>query len=731
MNIAAQQIGLRAQQAHKLDSAARFILLRPPSEPFDDETVEVEAARWPVVKCPSPLAVRAAMRRHAHGETPVVLLFGGSQNDLGEDVLARCAKRRLLAHDVWGTVTTLFRAGQLDPRLVRRRWLAELLLRFMPAEGYAPVRSVALDEERAWRELFRTVLAFESYPPSALELIQWAGDARRRERWRRLEPAARAEISQQLRRDVGELADLAFAMIDADNADELLAVGLLCQSLGKADEPPTAVQAQVAARLEALSGGLTLTAAMMTQLAEAADAWFERAAAPDRERQLNRFESLMRRVKAAPLALESRYGAAALDEKVKRFAAALRRRDLAGARRWLDEARTHRGPTLSEPRRVRCEMALRLLHWLARDRGDYPPSLSLLARRYRAEIGWVDWAKAVLLEGDDSAELATALAQVLATVRERRDAFDRRFAERLLSDAPDEVHLMGVEQALDRCAAPAAAAGRVLLTIIDGMSLAVFLELNASLTARGWRQWEPAAEPWPMLLAMLPSTTAASRASLLAGKAGAGSATTERTAFRTHAALVKASAAGKPPLLFHKKDLLDGSGVTLADDLRAALSDVRQRVVAVVINAVDDHLLKSDQLRLRWTLDQFKGLDALLAEAVSAERAVIFASDHGHLLDEGAELRASSPNARWREPDLESQPGEIRLRGPRVKAACGLDEVVLAWSARLRYAARRNGYHGGCSPAEALVPMALYAYDSRLGGEWQAREETPPAWWAI
>ena len=729
MKIPAQQIGLRAKQAHAADSAAKFILLKLPLDAFDNDAVDVETARWPVVRCSSPLAVRAAMRRHADSATPVVLLFAGSETELGADVLARCAKRRLLTHNIWQTVSALFRAGQIDPRLTRHRWLAELLLQFMPAEGYAPVRSLALDEERAWKELFRVVLGFESYPPSALELLQWAGDARRRESLQRLESVAREEIIQRLRQSLGDLVSLVFATIDAERADDLLAVALLCQSLVKEHASLAATQSQVAARLEMLSGGSTLTPAMIAQLAEAADIWFERASAAAREHQLNRFESLVVQVKAEPLAVQSRYGAAAFGEKLKRFAAALWESDLSGAREWLKALEAHRGPTSSEPRRLRCQMALRLLGWLAQASDDYPSSLSLLARQYRTEIAWVDWAQTVLLEGDDSMELATAFARLLDAVRQHRDAFDRQFAERLRTDTPDGQALIGIEQALDRCVAPVAAAGRILLVVIDGMSLSVFLELHHSLEARGWRQCERVAESCPTLLAMLPSTTEASRTSLLSGRACSGSAAAERAAFRTHLALVKASVAGKPPLVFHKKDLLDSSGVILTDDLRAALSDTRQRVVAVVINAVDDHLMKSDQLRLRWNLDRFKGLDALLAEAGSAGRAVIFTSDHGHLLDRDTELRGSGPNARWREPDLESHPGEIRLSGPRVKAASGLDEVILAWSARLRYATRRNGYHGGCSPAEALVPMALYTDGSKIGGDWRIRDEAPPAWW--
>jgi hypothetical protein len=184
-------------------------------------------------------------------------------------------------------------------------------------------------------------------------------------------------------------------------------------------------------------------------------------------------------------------------------------------------------------------------------------------------------------------------------------------------------------------------------------------------------------------------------------------------------------------VIFHKRDLLDSSGVALSDDLRTALGDTRQRVVAVVINAVDDHLMKSDQLRLRWDVAQFKGLDALLAEARSSDRAVIFTSDHGHVLDQDTLMQGTSPNARWREPNLESYPGEIALKGKRIKAACGLDEVVLAWNSKLRYASKRNGYHGGCAPAEALVPFTIYRYGTKAGDGWSIRDEANPEWWRI
>jgi hypothetical protein len=478
-----------------------------------------------------------------------------------------------------------------------------------------------------------------------------------------------------------------------------------------------------------LFDGLTLSSDTTHRLAKAADEWFDRAGESSRQQQVARYESLVTQLKAESLAVHARYGAAALREKTKNFAAALNALNLPDAIARFGQLRDHRGPVLSSQSGLRCKMALRLVSWLTQTSGSLQSSLSVLAEEYRNEIAWVDWAQTVLLEGDDSADLANAYGRLREHSGARRDAFDRRFAELLAIEQPNGTSLMPIEEALEKCVAPIALVSRALLIVVDGMSIPVFLELHHSLKDHGWVQFERSTGACSTLLAMLPSTTEASRTSLLCGTACTGSASTERSAFSAFAPLVAPSVAGKPPAIFHKRDLLDSSGVTLSDDLRTALSDTRQRVVGVVINAVDDHLMKSDQLRLRWELAQFKGMDALLAEARSSDRTVIFTSDHGHVLDQDSTMQGASPNARWREPNLESYPGEVILKGPRIMAASGMEKVVLAWNSKLRYASKRNGYHGGCSPSEALVPIVAYRYGTKVIEDWNIRDEHQPSWW--
>ena len=73
----------------------------------------------------------------------------------------------------------------------------------------------------------------------------------------------------------------------------------------------------------------------------------------------------------------------------------------------------------------------------------------------------------------------------------------------------------------------------------------------------------------------------------------------EKAGFARHPELLDASQSGRPPVLFHKADLTDGAAEGLAAPVRAALGDARQRIVGIVLNAIDDHLAKSEQIRDR------------------------------------------------------------------------------------------------------------------------------------
>jgi len=140
-------------------------------------------------------------------------------------------------------------------------------------------------------------------------------------------------------------------------------------------------------------------------------------------------------------------------------------------------------------------------------------------------------------------------------------------------------------------------------------------------------------------------------------------------------------------------DLGDQQKTDVAGPVRAAIAAPDTRVVGIVLNAVDDFLLKSDQLRPRWGAGDVQLLLAVLAAAEEAGRVVVVTSDHGHVLDAGSEARNLGQSDRWRPDDGTPAADEVVLAGRRVAAQHG-GRIIVPWSERVRYGVKKNGYHG-------------------------------------
>src|SRR5699024_3012201 len=68
--------------------------------------------------------------------------------------------------------------------------------------------------------------------------------------------------------------------------------------------------------------------------------------------------------------------------------------------------------------------------------------------------------------------------------------------------------------------------------------------------------------------------------------------------------------------------------------------------------------------------------------------------------------------------------GEVLVRGSRVDGG----EAVLAVDELLRYTDLKAGYHGGASPAEAVVPVAILSPADPVAPLREAPTQTP-TWW--
>jgi hypothetical protein len=364
-----------------------------------------------------------------------------------------------------------------------------------------------------------------------------------------------------------------------------------------------------------------------------------------------------------------------------------------------------------------------------------PQSFAEAADAYLREGGFIDWARLSLRSGDPVRKLSEAYARLFDRVTEIRQRQSQTFAKLLADWSAAGSHgddVIPVERVLAEVVAPLAEKHFVLVIVVDGMSVAVCRELLADVTQH---EWIAISEPDRSFnrsgLATIPSVTEFSRTSLLCGTLRQGGQENEKTGFAEHPTLVARSRSGSPPVLFHKASLSETEDTVLAAEVRREIASTHRRIVGVVVNAVDDHLLKGEQIDTRWTRDEIKVLPALLHEARIARRLVVLVSDHGHVLDNRTEGRPQqtelSGGERWRTAEDAPTEGEVLVEGPRVLVSG--HRLIAPWSERIRYGIKKNGYHGGLSPQEMIVPIAVLSSTDDLPKGWSEQPIDTPAWW--
>ncbi len=139
------------------------------------EELTVRGRRCRLHWCPSALAVREVLSETPGDGETVVVLTDRSEDELGLDVTARLARRRLVEINVWDTLKQRFGATRIDPRLSRRHgWLAEGLLESLPPGGYSQVSSGILDLDSAWRAYLEHRLQLAEAASDIAALLCWA-----------------------------------------------------------------------------------------------------------------------------------------------------------------------------------------------------------------------------------------------------------------------------------------------------------------------------------------------------------------------------------------------------------------------------------------------------------------------------------------------------------------------------------------------------------------------------
>ncbi len=695
------------------------------------DELDIGDSRVDVRMCPSELAVREALAAPREDERGLVLLTAADQ--LGADVLARLGHprvHRLLTEDA---LLGLFGVRSIDPAVTAHRWLVDALVDAAPIEGYERTGARELDRDRAWHALLRHRHGIKL--DAGLDgLLVWARSVDR-ERLRDADERERDAIVSYLATRLPGAAPVVAAVL-AGAGDEVLALGLVARVLTEAPQGSDRVAART--RLELRLDGWDFDLHEASAWARAAEIHLD-AALPDaatRARTLQAADRHLEHLQAADLAGCSDHLVSGLRQRLGKLAVAIDlaldgKGDPADIAATADRVRRHRGA--ADGAGATATMAMRLLRWL--EGVDRQPieegDLREAADRYASQDSYADWARAVLRQGSGDPRFDESVRRLLKRADAARETQEAAFARDLAAwarHAATDDALLGVEHVLSRVVAPLAQQAPVLVVVLDGMSHRTANELLDDVLGRGWIELRRSAHPRRALaVSALPSVTALSRTSLLSGTLRAGVAADERRAFREHPELVAAGGA-VAPRLFHKGDLTNPNG-GLASDLDSAISG-DGRIVGVVVNAIDDHLARSEQLRTAWSVSDILPLSWLLEAARDAGRIVVLASDHGHVLEHGTVLRTVKGDGgeRWRAGGDPVVEGEIEVEGTRVLVPGG--RCVLTCGERIRYSPKKNGYHGGATAQEVLAPLVVLAPTlvEDLEG-WNEAQYDSPAWW--
>ena len=726
---------------------ARVIGIKSPLTVELGDTLRLGDKELAIARSESVLEIRERLQELAEGSAPMVLLTPVDEAELGADVVGRLARRQLFSIDPWQLVKERFRARFVDPRLVQQHpWVALALLEAEPDGGYPPAPSGFIQSDLVWEVLFKALLGLPNGDRDAEAWIEWSLDPEKRLLASKLSPEIRSSLSEAVQRIAGAAARTVFDCATGEHGDRSLAVGLVARVLVADQSRGDAIATKATGKLEAFVGAEELDTRMALAWADAAESVIARLLArrPMKEVRplLKEADELLASLGASELARNSRFLLTGLNQRMEGFAkalaAALKGRTKGALQRLeaaLDLVVDH-ALTAHEPARVEgVEMGARLARWLvseAEHRLRPATSLADAATAYRRQGGYVDWARAKVWEGDTVAALGKAYSTAWKAVTSVREEENRRFGELLANWTKTGSHdqsVIRVERAIERVVAPLGKSHPVLLVVIDGMGMAVFRELQTDLIGRGWVEIDSKDDSRRLpVIAALPTVTEVSRTSLLCGALATGNYSDEKTGFSKHPSLAAAGSRSKPPILFHKADLAGDGNAGVASEVVGAITDDKQRVVGVVINAVDDHLAKGDQIRVDWTVHRIKPLDELLAAASDAGRAVVVVSDHGHIPEHKTTGRGADSAERWREAVGSPKDDEVLLSGPRVVLGNG-QRIIAPWSERVRYSAKKNGYHGGASPQEVVIPLGIFAPSGVAIDGWVEVSSETPEWW--
>lgn len=706
--------------------------------------VKVDGKSYRIISADTELELRAALTEKFPAEQEPVVVTPLHERDVGEDLLYRFTKRRFHTLSARDLLQELFQARDIDPRLNRLKWMAITLADLRPETGFLPSPQGMLDQDTAWGAFLDVRLGLKTARPDLGALLTWIRQPTNLEKWASLgvDTETATATQQWLTASAGAEAELIWSALRKNPKESVIALGLVALVLYLREDLPTDI-AVARGKFEALYfEGLHLTPEVGRAFALAAHAWLTKAETSSEEAraEVEQSDRMLRDLRIEDRAIESEASFLGWEQRLAGFGRALRewiKAPGAGPAsvvfKAFQFARKHRCATAETKRVDQIEMAVRLCRWLAQACSEESnESFDVLGFRYVNELCFVDWARYILFHGDSQADLNQAYEELVFVVSERREAFNRKFAEALAQWTAAGSASKGmtlIEDALAQKVAPLAKDKPVLLVVLDGLSYPIYRQITTALVKDGWAEAiHGDATVSSPVVAGLPTVTEWSRRLLLSGRSDITPGADESAAFRDAPALQGIGRSSQPPKLFRKGDLTESGGRSIAEELRKEILSTSRQIVGVVINAIDDHLAKDDQVTIPWDRQSIPILQQVMELAQSAGRGVVITSDHGHVVTHRAKLLCAAPNDRYRIPSGSPREEELHLNRGR-GAVFSSSGVFAPWSERSFYTTKRNGFHGGITPQEVLVPGTIFIHGSSAPENWKLVPQQSPRWW--
>lgn len=727
-----------------------------------------------VAAADSVLAVVHALSGLGDDIDHLVVLTPLEASDLGETLLGSFLGEEVMRLNNWELLRSELKVTRVDPRLYSGTWswLADTL-RSIRATHQLKLGTGVLKLEQA---LSIAVSARFGRDPGeqvdSAALLEWTRNPASVAAFTHLPDAESEHLRSALETELGAVPRVLFTLLDRGHALDAIPVGLVLAELAHAagqdtggsgaQTTPAAQHALIRAQeryfgaaqpapehLKEFAGACT--AALLRMLDGTDD--------DHTDETVRRTEELLFQLDAAPVAQASRLLDAGLHTRLaelgRQITLALgedsadglpQPQDVREAETALTRLRDHRrhGARAKQEQGRAATDAVRLLRRLALATADKPlgTDTPTTARGWlQAHVhhtGWVDRAaSAIWHHRSDVPAFAQALDVLYRRVRWWRARVDAAFAAALnrwnSGHGPSDT-LLRAENLQQQIALPLAGKAEEpapLIVVLDGMSVEVAAQIAEDVNAGG-RLTEIVRAAGrgrtggrEGALATVPSTTNCSRAALLTGRLASGKQDRERSGFAE--LWGSPEFGGRRAVLHHQRDLEVGAGLHLPATVQQDI-DTADKVVGVVLNTIDDALSRGRESdAATWKVRQVGKLGSLLDAAARAGRPVVLTSDHGHVWDRGDAVKTQpGESARYRTG--EPGDGEILATGDRVLEGGGA--LVVPYREDIRYTDRKEGYHGGFSAAEMVIPVLVFVpvLDSGRHGGGRSEDQVPDGW---